>query len=305
MARIRAPKPLMTGQTIRTTLRGMKAVATAPAQQPFGWDEGGRSRPFLKWAGGKRQLLPVLLRYAPPEFAGYYEPFIGGAALFFALRPRRAVLGDFNDRLARSYRGVRNDVEAVISLLRSYPHSRAFFEEFRKQSVDSGTDADVAAWLIYLNRTAYNGLYRVNRANGFNTPFGSYANPTICDPELLRNCSAALQSAEIMIGDFERTIASAQRGDFVYFDPPYVPISEFSDFTRYTNAPFSDADQVRLRDVALALKKRGVSVLLSNSSAPLVRELYRDGFEIVEVEASRAVNCKAEKRGKVVEFLIR
>lgn len=283
----------------------MKATPTAAAQQPFDWDEGRVSRPFLKWAGGKRQLLPALLRHVPSDFGTYFEPFIGGAALFFALHPKRAVLGDYNQRLARSYLGVRDDVESVIALLRSYPHSRAFFDEFRKQPIDRGTDADVAAWLIYLNRTAYNGLYRVNRANKFNTPFGRYTNPTICDSGLLRSCSAALRSADIMIGDFENTVAHARSGDFVYFDPPYVPISTFSDFTRYTNAPFSDADQVRLRDVARALKARGVSVLLSNSSAPMVREIYGKGFEIIEVEATRAVNSKASKRGKIVEYLIR
>ncbi len=300
-------KALMTGHTIRTTLTTMKAAA---AQQPFAWaarsdERDGSSRPFLKWAGGKRQLLPQLLRYVPPGFNRYYEPFIGGAALYFALRPKQAILGDFNARLARSYLGVRNDVESVIRLLRSYPHSRAFFDAFRRQQIDTGADADVAAWLIYLNRTAYNGLYRVNRANEFNTPFGSYGNPTICDPDLLRTCAAALQNAEILIGDFETTVSGAQNGDFVYFDPPYLPLSTFSDFTRYTNTPFNEKDQIRLRDVARTLKQRGVAVLLSNSSAPRVRELYGEGFEMIEVEASRAVNCKAEKRGKVTELLIR
>ena len=171
-------------------------TAAALGQQPLWEAAAAVSRPFLKWAGGKRQLLPELLRHVPQRFGGYYEPFVGGAALFFALQPKRAVLGDFNNRLARSYRGVRNDVESVISLLRSYPHSRAFFDEFRRQKADAGSDADVAAWLIYLNRTAFNGLYRVNRSNEFNTPFGSYKNPTICAPELLRSCSVGLQTAE-------------------------------------------------------------------------------------------------------------
>jgi DNA adenine methylase len=296
---------------LRETARAIRSIAlemisaAVSAQQPLPWDaEPGTSRPFLKWAGGKRQLLPELLRHAPKRFGVYYEPFVGGAALFFALGPRRAVLGDFNERLARTYRGVRNGVDDVISLLRSYPHSRAFFNAFRKQDVDGGTDADVAAWLLYLNRTAYNGLYRVNRQNRFNTPFGSYKNPTICDANLLRECSSALRAADIRVSDFEMTVAAAREGDFVYFDPPYVPVSEFSDFTRYTTARFSLDDQVRLRDVALRLKRRGVSVLLSNSSAPLVRELYSEGFQIREVQAARQVNCRAEKRGKILELLI-
>lgn len=272
-------------------------------QQPFFWGDEKRERPFLKWAGGKRQLLGQIREKMPKDFGQYYEPFVGGAALYFALQPKRAVLGDFNDRLARTYCGVRNDVDTVISLLRSYPHSKAFYDEFRKQRIDEGGDADVAAWLIYLNRTGYNGLYRVNRANEFNTPFGSYSNPTICDEALLRSCSRTLRQANIIVGDFEKTVASAKRGDFVYFDPPYVPVSEFSDFTRYTLVPFTKADQVRLRDVALALKQRGVFVLLSNSDTTLVREWYSK-FEISEVRASRAVNCKADGRGKVTELLI-
>ena len=288
-------------------MRAVTKPAAQPVQEVFSLDPppGAAARPFLKWAGGKRQLLPEILKLVPERFGTYFEPFIGGAALFFSLQPRHAVLNDFNERLARTYRGVRSDVESVITLLRSYPHSRAFFEVFRKRSPDGGFDSDLAAWLIYLNRTAYNGLYRVNRANAFNTPFGDYANPTICDAPLLRACSAALKSAEIRTGDFEEAVRGAKRGDFVYFDPPYVPLSEYSDFSRYTSVPFAGTDQVRLRDVALKLKRRGVHVLLSNSSAPIVHELYEKDFELIHVGATRALNCRPGGRGKVVELLIR
>jgi DNA adenine methylase len=264
-------------------------------------------RPFLKWAGGKRQLLPELLAHAPGppgSRATYYEPFLGGGALFFAQRPRRAVLADVNERLIRTYRGVRNHVDDVIALLRRYPHDRAFFYGLREKDIDPASDAEVAAWFIYLNRTGYNGLYRVNRSNRYNVPFGRYRNPTICDEPTLRACSAALAGADLRVQDFEDVVRKARRGDFVYFDPPYVPLSATSSFTSYTSGGFGAGDQVRLRDAARRLKEKGVRVLLSNSSAPSVQALYEDGFRKVEVPAARVVNSKAERRGAVVELLI-
>ncbi|MDP9151928.1 MAG: DNA adenine methylase [Myxococcota bacterium] len=269
-------------------------VASAPAP----------ARPFLKWAGGKRQLLPTLLQNAPANPRRYFEPFVGGGALFFALRPKEAVLADANGRLIRAYKGVRDSVDAVIRLLRSYPHEREFFYRFREKDVDEGTDAEVAAWFVYLNRTAFNGLYRVNRANGFNVPFGRYANPTLCDEPTLRACAAALAGADLRAEDFEAVVDDAREGDFVYFDPPYVPLSTTSSFTSYTSGGFGEAEQARLRDTARRLKERGVRVLLSNSSAPLVRRLYAQGFSITEVSATRLVNSKASGRGAVVELLI-
>jgi len=263
------------------------------------------ARPFIKWVGGKRQLLDRLLHYVPERFGTYHEPFVGGGALFFRLEPRPAILADSNERLIRTYRGLRNEPEKVIELLRGYPHEKSFFLELRSSDIDAAkTDAEVAAWFIYLNKTAYNGLYRVNRRNLFNVPFGDQKKPNICDAENIRACSRALQGAELVTGDFESVLERAKSGDFVYFDPPYVPLSVTSDFTSYTRDGFDMSDQVRLRDVALELKKRGVYVLLSNSSAPAVRELYAD-FEQIEVDARRAINCKVEGRGAVTELLIR
>jgi DNA adenine methylase len=264
-----------------------------------------RGRPFLKWAGGKRQLLPALLSRMPDRYGTFLEPFLGGGALFFALRPKKAVLADVNERLIRTYRGVKDHVDGVVRLLRTYPHDEAFYYRMRESDVDAGTDAEVAAWFIYLNRTGYNGLYRVNRDNRFNVPFGRYENPTICDEPTLRSCSAALASAELLVGDFEAMAARARRGDFVYFDPPYVPLSATSSFTSYTSGGFGPQDQARLRDVARGLKARQVSVLLSNSSAPLVRSLYRGGFEVQRVSARRLVNSRASRRGAVAELVIR
>lgn len=273
------------------------AFSLRPADEP--------RRPFIKWAGGKRQLLPELRRYVPERFGRYFEPFVGGGALFFELQPRAAVLTDVNERLIRTYRGVRDDVERVIALLERYPHDEKFFYELREVDIDACTDVEVAAWFIYLNKVGFNGLYRVNRRNRFNVPFGRHKNPTICDVATLRACSAALASASLEVADFEAAVASAGPGDLVYFDPPYVPLSETSSFTSYTSDKFGWAAQVRLRDLALELKQRGVHVLLSNSSADLVRDLYRPSFTTTEVLATRLVNSKVSRRGAVTELVIR
>jgi DNA adenine methylase len=286
----------------RQTAAARRVEDGAPPLSITAEAQGGR--PFIKWAGGKRQLLPSLLRHAPRDAPTYFEPFIGGGALFFALRPRRAVLADVNERLIRTYRGVKNNVDEVTRQLGGFPHTPAFFYRFREEKIDGGTDADVAAWFIYLNKTGFNGLYRVNRDNRFNVPFGRYVNPTICDEPTLRACSAALAETELLVEDFAAVVAKARRGDFVYFDPPYVPLSATSSFTSYTSAGFGETEQTRLRDTARRLKKRGVRVLLSNSSAPSVRELYADGFDIAEVSATRLVNSKATARGAIVELLI-
>jgi len=269
---------------------------------PVAWDA---CRPFLKWAGGKRQLLPELTRLVPRNYDRYFEPFLGGGALFFELRPHRAVLSDVNERLIRTYRGVKNNVAEVIRLLMQYPHDPTFFYKFREKDVDAGSDAEVAAWFIYLNRTAYNGLYRVNRANRFNVPFGRYENPTICDVPTLQACAQALANADPLVENFERATAKAKAGDFVYFDPPYFPLSATSSFTSYTSDGFGAAEHQHLRDVALRLKKRGVFVLLSNSSAPFIRDLYADGFQLLEVSATRLVNSKASGRGAITELVMR
>lgn len=261
-------------------------------------------RPFLKWVGGKRQLLPELRAVVPEKFGTYFEPFLGGGALFFDLRPQKSVLSDGNARLVRAYRGVRDDVDEVVRLLRSYPHDKAFFLELRRRPIDEASDAETAAWLIYLNKTCFNGLYRVNSRNLFNVPFGRYVNPTICDEPNLRACSRALGGAEILHADFAETASRAKHGDFVYFDPPYVPLSATANFTSYTSESFDDAQQIRLRDLALKLKGDGVSVVLSNSSAERVKALYSDGFNLKPVPATRMVNSKASARGAITELLI-
>jgi DNA adenine methylase len=224
--------------------------------------------------------------------------------LFFSLRPGRSVLSDRNERLIRCYEGVKRHPKKVIALLKAYRNEKRFYLSVRKQEIDKGSDVEVAAWLIYLNKTGYNGLYRVNSKNRFNVPYGDNKNARFCDEDNLRACAQALSSAELFWEDFTAVLGRAKRGDLVYFDPPYVPLSMTSYFTSYTALGFSMDDQIKLRDVALELKKRGVFVLVSNSSAPAVYELYAD-FERIPVAASRMVNSNPAGRGKVTELLIR
>ncbi len=295
----------------------MKAARTKdPHSQRRGRSRGSSGcatdgmRPFLKWAGGKRQLLGQMEPYLPVRFGGrYLEPFVGSGALFFHLSSRlgrkQAYLSDSNERLVRTYLGVRDDLDSVLELLRSFPHDKDFFLEKRRENIDARSDAEVAAWLIYLNKTAFNGLYRVNSKNIFNVPFGDYARPKICDEPRLRACSRALGRARIEHLDFEKAARRARPGDLVYFDPPYVPLSDTAWFAHYTAGGFGPDEHSRLRDVALDLKRRGVEVLLSNSSAKLVRELYAADFELVSVTARRSVNSRADRRGAIGELLIR
>lgn len=277
----------------------------ARARTAAGSKSASGPRPFIKWVGGKRQILHELVARVPARFGTYHEPFVGGGALFFAVRPEKAVLSDNNERLVRTWRGVRDHVDKVIALLAKYPHDKQFFLEMRERDIDAATDVEVAAWFIYLNKTAFNGLYRVNSKNKYNVPFGRYVNPNICDEVTLRACSKALRGAQIEHEDFGAVLERAQEGDFVYFDPPYVPLSATAYFTSYTAEGFSSDDQKRLRDVARSLKAKGVHVLLSNSSAGFVRSIYKKGFKIEEVLASRQVNCQAEGRGPIVELVIR
>ncbi len=262
-------------------------------------------RPFLKWVGGKSQILDRLLSLVP-NFAGtYHEPFLGGGALFFALRPRRSILADCNRRLIRTYRGLRDHPDHVIDRLHESPYEKSFYLAQRDRPIDAETDVDVAAWMIYLNRTGFNGLYRVNRNNQFNVPFGRHNRPLICDEANLRACSTVLQRAQLFHDAFESVESRAQPGDFVYFDPPYEPLSATSNFTSYSSGGFTIDDQRRLRDLALRLKRRRVHVLVSNSAAEPIYALYERDFEVHEVQALRKVNCRREGRGRITELIFR
>jgi DNA adenine methylase len=263
-----------------------------------------KAKPFIKWIGGKRQLITHLLANLPNSFDHYFECFVGGGALFFELNPKKATISDTNERLIRTYKAVRDSVEDLIKLLATYPHSSEFFYELRKKDIDKATDVEVAAWFIYLNKCGFNGLYRVNKKNGFNVPFGKYDNPNYCDKDNLRSCSEALANTNILVSDFETISKTIKPNSVAYFDPPYIPLSVTASFVAYTSDGFGHDEQIRLRNIAKKLKKNGVHVLLSNSSAPLTYELYKD-FEIIEVLASRSVNSNGEKRGKIKELIIK
>jgi DNA adenine methylase len=300
-ARERKPPKISNGPAARRAPY-QRAITKGVSGAPIRLDDLA-ARPFVKWAGGKRQLLAAILGQIPREYGRYHEPFVGGGAVFFALSPRNAVLSDSNQRLVRCYTGIKNQVDDVISLLSGYKRNRRFFEVMRRRNVDAASDAEVAAWFIYLNKMGFNGLYRVNSKNRFNVPFGDNKNAQICDEENLRACSRALADAEINCEDFEKVGDRARPNDLVYFDPPYVPLSATSYFTAYTADRFTGEDQIRLRNLALRLKEKGVHVLLSNSSS--AAELYSKDFSVIEVLAARAVNSKAERRGKITELLIR
>lgn len=261
--------------------------------------------PPIKWVGGKRQLLPELRKYVPASFGTYYEPFLGGGALFFALQPERAVLSDLNDNLITMYKALRDIPKTVIDLLTSgsYPNNKETYELVRKNNMQYGGAASRAADFLYLNRYGFNGLYRENKSGQFNVPYGDNPKANI-DIKNLKRVSAALQGKTLLREPYQSVLETAKRGDFVYFDPPYIPLSDTSDFTKYQGVGFELADHVRLRDVALTLHERGVHVLLSNSSAHEVYAIYQD-WRIAEVAARRSVNSKADKRGEVMEVLIR
>ncbi|WFA10068.1 DNA adenine methylase [Tissierella sp. Yu-01] len=271
-------------------------------------------QPFLKWAGGKRQLLKEIEKYTPKQLTGtYYEPFLGGGAVLFNLQPKKAIVNDFNTELINAYKVVRDNVDELIEDLSIHKNTADYFYNIR--SLDRGPDFENlskvqrASRLIYLNKTCYNGLFRVNSNNEFNTPFGNYKNPNIVNEPVLRAVSNYLNSADITFlnGDFEDAVKGIRKGAFVYFDPPYMPISSSSSFTGYTLDGFNQDDQTRLRNLCIKLKERGIKFLLSNSTAPYILELYKDEklFKIEYVGAKRAINSVGRSRGEIKEVLVR
>jgi DNA adenine methylase len=265
--------------------------------------EARRAWPFLKWVGGKTSLLSVLLDHVPAQFGRYHEPFVGGGALFFALAPRRACLSDSNAELIHAYTMVRDRAAAVLDALSLHVYERGHFEAVRARDPLSLGAAERAARFIYLNKTCFNGLWRVNRAGRFNVPFGRYRNPLFCDRDTLERASAVLRAADLSCARFELSLERARPGDFVYLDPPYDPVSKTANFTSYTPDAFTWDDQQRLAEACMHLDRRGVAFLLSNSATPRIRKLYR-GFEQHVVRAPRHISCKADGRGAVDEVLV-
>jgi DNA adenine methylase len=273
---------------------------------------GGRSvkaRPFLKWAGGKASSVEQLRSRVPRHYNAYFEPFLGGGALFFALQPKKAILSDSNERLVRTYKALRDNPQVVAEqlswlALRYLARGELFYYEQRQRDVDKLFDVDVASWMIFLNKTGFNGLYRVNKKGQMNCPHGD-GKPYTPDEENLRACSLALQGVQIEHWDFRASAVAAEEGDLVYFDPPYAPVEDTS-FTKYTKTGFTMKDQEDLRDTALSLKKRGVHVILSNSGSAEAKRLYLEvGYFIVEeTQVRRAINSDPDGRCKVTELII-
>lgn len=268
-------------------------------------------QPFTKWTGGKRQLLPIIKSLMPDNYNNYFEPFVGGGALFFDLSPDKAVINDFNNELINCYRQIKKYPQKLIELLAKHQenNSKEYYLKLRSTDrdnrIDKMTNVERAARIMYMLRVDFNGLYRVNSKNQFNVPYGRYKNPKIVDSDLILSISQYLNSNNIKIltGDFEKAIQDVMVGDFVYFDPPYIPLSETSAFTSYTHEGFTYEDQVRLRDCFKELDEKGAFVMLSNSSSPLVEELYKD-FNIHKVEVTRTNGAKTSSRGKISEIIV-
>jgi DNA adenine methylase len=272
-----------------------------------------KPKPFVKWVGGKRQLLAqfrLMNLYPPEKFdiknGKYFEPFVGGGAVFFDLLPETAYLSDLNNELVITYNVIKSDVENLIKSLKKHKLDKEYFLKIRTQNPEKLSDLNTASRFIYLNRTCFNGMYRVNSKGGFNVPFGKYTNPLICDENNLRKASKALKNVEIKKQDYKEVLKKAKKGDFIYFDPPYYPVSKTASFTSYTSEAFLDKEQIELRDTFVELHKRGCFVMLSNSDTPFINKIYSEpqGLRITKVQAGRVINSDASKRGKITEVLV-
>lgn len=266
--------------------------------------------PVLKWVGGKRQLLPELRRRLPKHFTTYYEPFVGGGALFFDRQPSKAVLNDSNSELINVYCQISSAVESLIEELKRLPNKQEDYYRIRQMdrdgSLEQMTPVERAARIIYLNKTCYNGLFRVNSHGEFNSPFGFYKNPNIVNETVLLAVSAYLSNHELKFkcGDYSEALKGINKGAFVYFDPPYDPVSSSASFTGYTQGGFDAEEQERLCEVCKSLNRKGVKFMLSNSDTERINSLYKD-FNIDKVQARRNVNSDGAGRGEVSEVIVR
>ena len=267
--------------------------------------------PVLKWVGGKRQLLGEITPLLPGQITTYCEPFLGGGAVLFSLQPSNAVVNDLNADLITVYEVIRDDVEALIASLKHHENTAAYFYAIRDMDRDKAkyqalSKVERASRMIYLNKTCFNGLFRVNSSGEFNTPFGQYKNPNIVNEPVLRAVSCYFRDSGIRFysEDFAATLDRVEAGGFVYLDPPYDPVSDTASFTGYNKGGFDKSEQIRLKQCCDDLTRRGVKFLLSNSATPFIRELYQ-GYEMTIVKAKRAINADATKRGAIEEVLIR
>ena len=267
--------------------------------------------PVVKWVGGKRQLLPQILPLIPKRMTAYCEPFLGGGAVLFALQPKRALVNDLNQDLITVYRVIKEDANALIEHLSRHENTPEYFYRIRdldrdKEAYAALSDVEKASRLLYLNKTCYNGLFRVNASGAFNSPYGHYRRPNIVNEQIIRGVSRYFNSCDITFfsGDFASVLEQVPKGGFVYLDPPYDPVSDTASFTGYNRGGFGREEQVRLKECCDALTARGVKFLLSNSATPFIRELY-GSYRVSIVQARRAVNSVASRRGAIEEVLVR
>jgi len=266
-------------------------------------------KPFVKWVGGKRQLLDDIKTNMPKKYNRYFEPFVGGGALFFDLQPQNAYINDYNHELINLYEIVKNKPNELIEDLKKHQNDEEYYYNIRKldrepNEYEKISKVKKASRFIFLNKTGYNGLYRVNKKGQNNVPFGKYKNPKIFEEDNIFECSKCLQSATITTGDFENVKEYIKKGDFVYFDPPYVPLNMTSNFTAYTDKGFDENMQFRLKELCDHINGIGAYFLLSNSYTEFVLNLYKD-YQIITVKANRTLNCKADGRGKIKEVLVK
>lgn len=258
-----------------------------------------KPKPFVKWAGGKRQLVKVLATHVPKNYNTYIEPFLGGGALLFELLPEKAIVSDINEELINAYRVIKENVEELIEELKRHKNSPEYYYKIRSIDPKRLDPVKRASRFIYLNKTCYNGLYRENSKGEFNVPFGYYKNPKIVEEDNLRAISEYLNSSQITIlaSDFRQVCDMARCGDFVYLDPPYYPYNGISSFTKYTKYDFTEKDHIELAEVFKELDRKGVYVMLTNSNTDFIKSLYR-GYRIKELYAVRSINCKGHLRKK-------
>jgi DNA adenine methylase len=280
---------------VEVSSHGIFAPSISPKISP--------AAPFLKWAGGKGRLLPQYTSCFPAKFKNYHEPFLGGGAVFFRLQPPSAFLSDSNAELIDCYRAIRDETNEVIAALGKHRHEKEHYYKVREQIPWELSRAERAARMIFLNRTCFNGLYRLNRQGRFNVPMGSYKNPKICPADRLLAASAALQGARLEHRSFEKVLDHARAGDFAYFDPPYFPLSPTSSFTSYDQEGFRKKEQEKLAEVMSELDRRGVLVMQSNSDCGYIRNLYQ-GFKMREALAARSINSVSTRRGRISELVI-
>lgn len=274
----------------------------ATVQEPWLLTEQISIKPFLKWAGGKTQLLPELIKHMPKSYNKYIEPFIGGGAFYFHLSPHKAIISDLNHELIITYKTIQNSVEDVISILSSFKNEEEFYYEMRAQNPEYLHDIERTARLLYLNKTCFNGLYRVNKKGLFNVPYGKRTG-NFYDSAILRNASAYLKNAKIEFADYSNTLKKhAEKEDFIFLDPPYYPVSKYGDFKRYTKEFFYHDDQIALKNEFDRLVELGCHVILTNSDHPVILDLYKD-YEIKTIETKRMINSDAKNR-KGIDIIV-